>query len=94
MADYIAAKTKRGVRATGVGQDEEEERAHLKTIQDRKAATQLEMAFEELMKDIGEKVADGTSSDDETTNNGRTCSPGDGSGPRGDDGDDGEGRVR
>ena len=59
LADYIAAKTKRaGVRVTGAEQDEEEERAHLKAIQDESAAAQLEMAFEELMEDLGEKVVD------------------------------------
>ena len=72
----------------------EEERAHLKTIQEEKAAAQLEMTFEELMKELGEKVANGTSSDDETINNGRTCSLGDGSDLGGDDGGDGGGRVK
>ena len=39
----------------------------MKTIQEEKTAAQLEMAFEELVEDLGEKVADGTSPDDETT---------------------------
>ena len=80
LTDYVAAKTKRAVaRVTEAEQDAEEERAHLKTIQEEKAAAQLEMTFEELMEDLG---------DDETTNNRRTCSLGDGSGGNG------EGRVK
>ena len=102
LDDYVAAKTKRAVaRVTEAVQDADEERAHLKKIQEEeKSAAELTMTFDELMADLGETMdsvcgsVDGISSDDETTSNCRACSLDDGGNAEGRDGDCDEEQVK
>ena len=102
LHDYVAAKTKQALaRVTEAVQDANEDRAHLKKIQEEeKSAAELTMTFDELMADLGETMdsvcgsVDGISSDDETTSNCRACSLEDGGNSEGRDGDCDEEQVK